>query len=282
MSNRTIVSATKKYSLARIITHSHGSSYEERNTLKRFVLLALHYLNRPFYYKNTDFPCMCSVKSGRWYYGERYVEKKHVHYVKNGIDLQRFRYDKNVRLKYRNLFGIDDELVLFHAGRLTSVKNQRFIIDILKRLLDERVNSKLFIAGDGELREELEEYANQRGVINNVCLLGSRDDVVGLYQMADIFLLPSFHEGFPVTLVEAQATGLPCVVSTGVSDETNLTGYVRYVSLRDDISVWVRNVVDLIDETIDRSNVYKRLYKLRYDIEQVANDFMTYIGNSTL
>ena len=85
-----------------------------------------------------------------------------------------------------------------------------------------------------------------------------------------------------MTLVEAQATGLPCVVSTGVSDETNLTGYVRYVSLRDDISVWVRNVVDLIDETIDRSNVYKRLYKLRYDIEQVANDFMTYIGNSTL
>lgn len=277
MSNRTIISTTKKYSTAKIITHSHGSSFEEKNYIKRIVLLALHYLNRPYYLKNIDFPCMCSVKSGRWYYGEHYLRNKYVHNVKNGIEIQKYAFDESLREKYREEFGLTDEFVLFHAGRLTKVKNQKFIIHILKKLLEIHSNIKLFIAGEGEQRAELEEYACQLDISKNVFLLGSRNDVNGLYQMADIFILPSFHEGFPVTLVEAQAAGLPCVVSTSVSDETNISGLVKYISLKENIHVWKDTIIQFKEMNINRNLVCRKLVEQRFNITQVANDFESFI-----
>lgn len=280
MANRTIISVVRKYSTAKIITHSHGSSFEETNSIKRFVLLALHRLNKCYYLGNVDYPCMCSVKSGKWFYGDRFLNSHEVHYVKNGVDVSKFKYNAQVREEYREKLGIADEFLLFHAGRLTEVKNQRKILSIVADALAEGMNVKLIIAGDGELRNELEEYANELGIYTNVMFLGNRSDVANLYQAADVMLLPSFHEGFPVTLVEAQTSGLPCLVSDRVSSETNLIGLVHFFSIDDsDNSTWISALRDIQTTNNNRGIAYKKVSEAGYSIDRVCRDFIDFLKN---
>ena len=279
MANRTIISVVRKYSTAKIITHSHGSSFEETNKIKRFVLLALHRLNKCYYLRNVDYPCMCSVKSGKWFYGDRYLNSHNVHYVKNGVDVSKYKFNAQVREEYREMFGITDEFLLFHAGRLTEVKNQRKILSIVADALDGGMNVKLIIAGEGELRQDLEEYANELGIHDRVMFLGNRNDVSNLYQAADVMLLPSFHEGFPVTLAEAQTSGLPCLVSDRVSSETNLIGLVKFLSIDDsDNRVWMAALRDMQTSNNDRGKVYKKVSEAGYSIESVCSEFIDFLS----
>lgn len=279
MANRTIISVVRKYSTAKIITHSHGSSFEESNQLKRFVLLSLHRMNKRYYLKNVNFPCMCSVKSGKWFYGDRYLNHHEVHYVKNGVDVLKYKFNPLVRKEYREKLGITDEFLLFHAGRLTEVKNQRKILSIVADALGGGMNVTLIIAGDGEFRQDLEEYANELGIQNKVMFLGNRSDVANLYQAADVMLLPSFHEGFPVTLAEAQTSGLPCLVSDRVSAETNIIGLVKFISIDDsNNSAWISALKALQTEKNDRSQAARKVSEAGYSIERVCEDFISFLG----
>lgn len=279
MSNKTILSVTKKFSNAKIITHSHGSSFEEGNRIKRFILLAMHKWNRPYYKANVDFPCMCSRKSGLWFYGEEYMEAHHVHYVKNGVDVSKYRFDKTIREKYRAELGLTDEFALFHAGRLTEVKNQRRILSIFADIVKQGVKAKLFIAGEGELKDELENQAHSLHIDDKVSFLGKRNDVNCLYQAMDVMLLPSFHEGFPVTLTEAQASGLPCLVSDRVSDETNIIGLVQYLSIDSaDNKDWVNALIQLLEQrNVDRSRYEADFCRAGYDLNTVCDEYLNFI-----
>lgn len=282
MANRTIISVTKKYSTAKIITHSHGSSFEEANKLKRSVLLVLHKLNRSYYKKNVDFPCMCSKKSGKWFYGENYMQTHYVHFVKNGVDVDKFRFDQNIRNKYRAELGLTNEFALFHAGRLTEVKNQRRILSIFADLLKQGIKAKLFIAGEGELKDELVNQTHYLHIEDKVIFLGKRNDVNNLYQAMDVMLLPSFHEGFPVTLTEAQSSGLPCIVSDRVSKETNIIGLIQFYSIDTDTNnEWVNALIELSkDHKVDRNKYAQEFSSSNYDIASVCSDFLNYITSN--
>ena len=279
MANRTIITITKKYSKARIITHSHGSSFEGKNKLKRLILLTLHKINRRCYYKNVDYPCMCSRKSGIWFYGLEYVMNNEVHYVKNGIDTEKYKYDESTRQIYRNQLGVKDKFVLFHAGRLTVVKNQQMILRIFADFHKSVNESILLIAGDGELRKELEQYSKDLGIIEQVRFLGNRDDIDKLYQAADVMMLPSFHEGFPVTLTEAQTSGLPCLVSDKVSDETNITGKVEFLSIERGDCEWV-NALQKIKANPDfnRKDAVLKVRQEGFDVKTVCKEFINFLN----
>lgn len=279
MSNRTIISVTNKYSKAQIIAHSHGSSFEEGNILKRFVLLTMHKINRLYYKANVDFPCMCSEKSGLWFYGINYMQTHYVHHVKNGVDINLYRFNETIREKYRNELGLSDDFAIFHAGRLTEVKNQRRILSIFADFISTGVKAQLFIAGDGELLEELETHAKMLHIDNIVHFLGERNDVNNLYQAMDVLLLPSYHEGFPVTLTEAQASGLPCLVSDRVSEETNIVGLVKYLSIDSDSNEkWIAALKEIINNRCtDRNEYVSSFCDKGYDIHSVCHDFLHYI-----
>lgn len=280
MSNKTIVKVTKEYSDAKIIAHSHGSSFEENNIIKKNILLFLHNLNRAYYHKNVEYPCMCSYKSGMWFYGEKYMKANNVHYVKNGIDVERFRFQQSIRGEYRNALQLkDDELALFHVGRLTEVKNQKMILDVFKELASTGFKAKLFIAGEGELRNDLETQAKQLGIFNLVTFLGARSDVDKLYQAMDVLLLPSFHEGFPLTLVEAQSSGLYCLVSDAVSNETNIVDLVQFLPITTgSISSWVNAIVKLSSTLkYERSHYADLMIEAGFDMSKVCDNFLNFI-----
>lgn len=280
MSNKTILSVTKKYSNAKIITHSHGSSFEENNLIKKWILLFLHKLNRHYYLKTIDYPCMCSIKSGEWYYGKKYLEKNNVHYVKNGIDTEKFKFNQSIRDEYRKALGIKDELALFHVGRLTAVKNQHLLLAMVPKLLESGIKVRLYIAGEGELKTSLFSYAKELNISQYVSFLGNRKDVDKLYQAADILLLPSFHEGFPLTLVEAQTSGLNCLVSEHVSKETSIVGIVSFLPIgQDSIDKWVSAILlSQHSETVDRSQYANLMRNEGFDINIVSEEFVKFIG----
>ena len=237
MSNVDFFVISKKYSKAKTIAHSHGSSFEEKNIFRRIILLGLHYYNRNKFLTLTDIPCMCSRKSGFWFYGKKYIKNYEVHVINNGIDASKYKFDKDTRRLYREELGIEDTThAVFHAGRLTYVKNQKFLLDIISVIVKYGCKAKLIIAGDGPLKKELLEYAKIRGVFEHVIFLGNRTDIAQLYQAADCFVLPSFHEGFPVTLIEAQASGLPCFVSCNVTPEVDVSGLVTFLDIKSMLS----------------------------------------------
>lgn len=282
MANRSIISVTKNHSKAKIITHSHGTSYEEKNLLKRWLLLFLHYLNRPYYLSHIDYPCMCSVKSGRWFYGADYLNKKAVHFVKNGVVADRFLFNKAFRKEYRNKLDVkDDEIMLFHVGRLTLVKNQSMLLDIISILSESGTKIKLFIAGEGELKADLQKKVELKGIGKSVIFLGKRDDVNKLYSAADIMLLPSLHEGFPLTIVEAQMSGLPSIVSDRVSDETDFTGCVDYLPIeKGNEEQWAEAIKRLGRVKIEqRLNCSKKMIKSGFNIDDVCKQFVEFINS---
>ena len=272
MSNATIVSVVKKYSNAKIVAHSHGSSFEEKSVIKRWILLGMHYWNRRKYHKLVDVPCCCSFKSAEWFYGKRFTLKNDIYFIKNGVDYERYRFNPLTRAEYRKRLNIDDDaLVLFHAGRLTQVKNQRKLLDILQALVSQGKKALLLIAGVGELYEELVAYATEIGISDSVRFLGMRNDVGCLMSAADVFLLSSFHEGFPVTIVEAQSAGLPCLVSANLSREVDITKSVKFVSIESDAEAWCKEIE--IFDTEKRKSISALVKQSGYDIADVANDF---------
>lgn len=272
MSNVTIVSVVKRYSDAKIITHSHGSSFEEKNIIKRWILLGMHYWNRRIYHKLIDIPCCCSLKSADWFCGKSYTKAHDVYFIKNGVDYKSYKFNPHMRVDYRKQLNIDrDTLVLFHAGRLTQVKNQCKILEILQSLVSHGKKTLLLIAGVGELHDELVAYAAKLGISDKVRFLGMRNDVNHLMQAADAFLLPSFHEGFPVTIVEAQSAGLPCFVSENLSHEVDITNSVKFVSIESDAEIWCKEI-ELFDNE-KREHISALVKQHGYDIVDVVNDF---------
>ena len=276
MANRSIISVVRKYSNAKIITHSHGTSFEEGSAIKSVILKILHYVNRPFYLENTDFPCCCSLKSAEWYYGKNFCKKQKVFVVNNGVDVERFQFNKTTRDTLRAELAAGDSFVLFHAGRLTHVKNQTKILEITKSLINSGKNVKLWIAGVGELEEHLKQYASELGISSMVSFLGFRNDVSSLCQAADAFLLPSFHEGLPVTIIEAQATGLSCFVSDRVTREADVSGLVDFIPIEKSSDEWAGEINNF-KYMSDREAATSLIKSKRFDLDSVAEDFFKFI-----
>lgn len=209
------------------ICHNHSTAHwgEGKKTLLKYIL-------RPFNKVFATDYFACGEQAGRWMYGSRCFAKGKVYVMPNAIETERFAYDPEARARLRDELGIpQDAFVVGHVGRFTYAKNQSFLIEAFSRLYKILPNSCLLLIGEGELEEKLQQQAQRFGLSAVTIFAGLRDDVNKLYSTMDVFCLPSFYEGLPVVLVEAQANQLPCVVSMQVSPEVDTLYNVEKVSL---------------------------------------------------
>ncbi|RYN12183.1 glycosyl transferases group 1,glycosyl transferase group 1 [Bifidobacterium animalis subsp. animalis] len=180
----------------------------------------------------------CSVSAARWLYGNKIVDENKFTIIPNAIDSKKYRYSKDVRDKIREELGIgDDTLLLGTVGRLSAEKNQEFLFDVLKELLDAGHNAKLLLVGDGPERTPLEEAAETLGIQDQVIFTGSVPNVPDYLQAMDVFMFPSFNEGLGMALIEAQAGGLPSIASNTVPRAANISGTVEYLPI-DNAHTW--------------------------------------------
>ncbi|MFR1836643.1 MAG: glycosyltransferase family 1 protein [Turicibacter sanguinis] len=202
----------------------------------------------------------CSKRAGEWLFGKKY--NKEVKILNNAVDTNRFKYDQSIRKQYRNELGIANKIVIGHVGRFNPQKNHRFLIDIFKEVNQKNPDTVLLLIGDGYLKLQIEEKVRQFNLSNSVIFLGLRDDIPELMQAMDLFLFPSLFEGLPVVLVEAQASGLRCITSTGVTEEANITKKVEFLELSEGSLKWAEII---LNGNFNREDNQEFLIKKGYD-----------------
>ena len=190
--------------------------------------------------------------------------------MNNAINASQYAFDAARREKVRLSLGLKCELVIGHVGRFDQQKNHKFIIDIFHQVHKQESNSKLLLIGNdsGKIAEEIHCKVKDLGLDEAVNFLGVRSDVADLMQAMDVFLFPSLFEGLSVASVEAQASGLPTLISDGVPIECKITDLVEVLPLSENATVWANKLLEL--RMNDRKNYYKQIKAAGFDIEENA------------
>ncbi len=223
----------------------------------------LHKLNSLKLKKLPIIPLSCGKMAGEWMFG-----KKEFKVIPNAIDLEKFKFNQEDRVNTRKSLEVDDDVLLLgFVGRLSVQKNPCYLIDILAEILQTKSNARLLIVGVGLLENQVKEYAQSKDVADKVIFVGSHEDVGAFYSAMDVFLLPSLFEGLPVAAIEAQANGLPCVVSDMITDEVELSDLISRCSL--DMS-WVETIIQKSQIKNNREIYFDILAKSEYSIEKSA------------
>lgn len=185
---------------------------------------------------------MCGEESGKWLYGEK--NKTRFIMLNNAIDAAVYSFDASKREEMRRQLDLTDELVVGHVGRFNPQKNHAFLLDIFAALLKKEPSAVLLLVGGGEGMPKIQAKAQELGIAEHVRFLGVRSDVADLMQAMDVFVFPSLYEGLPVTMVEAQASGLPCIISDKVPPECILTeGLVNIMPLSASPEAWAEKIL---------------------------------------
>lgn len=185
----------------------------------------------------------CSKNAGQWLFGKKLSKYGNITVLNNAVNVKEFMYDDAARFSLRSMWGAQNKLVIGHIGRFNKQKNHSLLIDIFNAVHKKYPNSLLVMVGEGDLRPTIERKVNDLGLISAVKFLGVRDDIPKLMQSMDVFLFPSLFEGLPVVMVEAQAAGLRCVVSDSITRESDVTGRVEFLSIKDSPDIWADKIL---------------------------------------
>jgi len=265
----------KFYRYPIIISHAHMA---KGNRTRKSIKYYLHCFNRIYVAYASNYLFACSKSAGEWIFGSKIVKKGKVKVIPNSIYVERYKYQKNIRDQIRMELGLNkQQFVIGNVSRFAYVKNHDFLLDIFNEIIKMNNNALLLLVGDGELRNKIEEKISKLGLSKYVKLLGVRSDVNKLLQAMDVFVLPSYYEGLPVTLIEAQASGLKCFVSKDVvTTDANITGLIDFIELSKSSKYWAELIIKYVDgyERKDTSEIIK---EAGYDIIEMAKNFQDFI-----
>lgn len=236
----------------RIVVHSHNGSTDK---------VKLHKLCKPFLNLMASARVACSrVAAEHMFCGKG----KQCLVIPNAIDGAAHRFDPQLREEKRAQLQLGQRPAICHVGRLSLQKNPLGLLDIFEALLEECPQAVLLSVGDGEMAEQFHGRIAEKGLGESVKCLGVRNDVSQILQAADVFLLPSLYEGLPISLLEAQASGLPCVVSDAVSAESAITDRVSFVSLEAEPRIWAQKLVAALQ--LPRQDCYHQILEAGFDL----------------
>lgn len=211
----------------------------------------------------------CGKDAAEWLFGKRLAKKAII--LPNAIDIQQYVFSPSIRQEIRSQLGVSDNYTLVcHVGSFVKPKNHRQIVEIFNAYHKVQPNSKLMLIGEGPLKKEIQRQVSRLDFSDSVFFMGLREDVNQLLMAADLFLFPSIHEGLPVSLVEAQCSGLPCIISDGVPQEVCITDLVTRLSIYNKIEKWSEAICRQSAIHNDRSVYANQIAEAGYNINQNA------------
>ena len=240
------------------IAHAHNSNQTKdlKYPLKLFYKRNIK--------KNANYLFACGDEAGKWMFNTDNFKV-----LNNAIDAKDYAFNMNIRNDKRKEFGIsDDSILVGHVGRFFPQKNHEFLIDIFNQFHKDYPNSYLMLVGEGELKTSIQDKVKILGLEDYVIFTGLRSDVNELLQAMDVFLFPSLYEGLPVSIIEAQASGLPCLISDKVPIECKKTDLVYQLNLEDSVNIWSDKVYEL--SLITRRDTYEEIKESGFDIVENA------------
>ena len=165
--------------------------------------------------------------------------------INNGIDINKFKFNEKSRKKIRSELGLENQFCVIHVGAFREQKNHLFLLEVFKHIVEMKPNSTLLLVGSGKLLPEIETKIEELGIRKNVILLGNRSDISDLLSASDAFLFPSLYEGFPNAVLEAQTSGLPCLISDSITKEVLINFNCLSLSLDKEPSEWANKLLSL-------------------------------------
>lgn len=219
------------------ILHNHTTDTIEegfRTIIKRML--------RPFARAFANENWACSKLAGEWMYGKEAVKNNQVTIINNAIDLDKFVFEQEKRDVLRKELDLEGKFVVGHVGRFTKAKNHEFLIDVFVEVAKQKDNAVLVLIGNGLLLDVIQNKVNKLHLTDKVIFLGVRNDVANLYNVMDVFVLPSLYEGFGLVALEAQENGLPVIASTEVPTEVKVNEGVVFLDLNNSAQ-WVFEII---------------------------------------
>ena len=271
-----VMKAAKDMKIPVRISHAHS---DRRKTKTPFPRNLYNSWMRFLINRHTTQKVACSEGAGKYLYQKQYDEN--VYIMRNGVHTDHFKFDPQKRMKIKKEFGWENQKIVGHIGRLAEVKNQKRIIQVFANAYQKDPSLRLLIAGDGDLRETLQEQINSLGLSNVAVLAGTRTDIDSLLSAFDVYVMPSFYEGVSISLIEAQTSGVHCLVSSNAAaKETRITDCINVLELSDSDDVWAERMLQLANKAriVDSAEKVK---ENGYDIvEIVSNAVLLYGGEN--
>ena len=229
----------------------------------------------------TDYMFTCSRLAGISVFGLKAVEEGKTVFMPNAIDCKKFDYDPEVRSKIREELGISDKYVIGHVGRFHYAKNHEYLLRVFAALCEKgRKEYVLLLLGEGDKMEEMKHLARELKIEDRVYFAGNKSRVYDYYQAMDYFVYPSRYEGLPGTVLEAQVSGLRCLISDSICTEVSVTELVHTMGIEQEPEHWA----DYIEKTEDytRTSYLKEVSEAGFDVEAQAEKMMKFYETGKL
>lgn len=249
------------------VCHAHNAPNFKSETFKERLKDIMRWYFKHKIRKYTDHMFVCGIDAGKWLFGK--LNRRKFVMMNNAIDAEKFRWNKSGSSMIRKEMALEDKFVVVHVGRFNAQKNHSFLIDIFKLIHYHNPNAVLLLVGTGELEERTRIKVDSLDLTDCVRFMGVRDDVNEILLASDVFLFPSLYEGLPVTLVEAQASGIKCVISDTIPKDCRITKNIDIVKLDSTDGTWADAVLKY-DGGYDRKDTYDTIVKHRFDITENA------------
>jgi len=252
---------SKKSQIKKIILHNHNTSCDHPFIFGPKSVFTW-YMKR-----HADGLLACSKDAGKWLFKNNYL------ILNNAININKYMFNFNYRHEIRSKYSIDDSTyIIGQVGLFNKQKNQEFTLNVFQIYLKKNPNALLMFVGEGSNLDYIKNKVNELMLNDKVIFCGSRTDVFKYYSAMDLFILPSIFEGFGIVNVEAQASGLPCLVSDKVIREVKCSDKFNYESLEASFETWADGIENLKkDWGLDRSVDIERIRKAGFDITLQAS-----------
>lgn len=212
----------------------------------------------------------CSKQAGIDTFGQAVLESGRCAIINNGVDTEDLKNRARKRDSYREMLDLNDRTTFGHVGRFISVKNHEFLIRVFAEIVCKLPDAQLLLVGDGPMRPKIETMIKNLHLENNVHFTGVRDDVPELLSAMDVFLFPSKKEGLPVSVVEAQAIGLPVLLSDGVTEAAAILPTTSRIPLDKEARIWANRALAMLDKRLSPAQAQSILKTAGFDAIQNA------------
>ncbi len=256
--------AAKRAGVPVRVAHAHSALDTGSRLDKKLYETAM----RLMILKNATDLVACGEKAGIRLFGETaYREKGKL--ILNGVDVRAFGYDAEKRNEIRRQLGWEDAFLVGHVGHLAGVKNQSFLLELMPGILERRPNARLIMLGEGDDRPMLEDKIQDLGIDDKVLMPGNVTNVADYLSAMDVFVFPSLYEGMPLSVLEVQANGLPCVISTGVPKDVFLTDLIHPLDLKEDKQAWINKALSV--KRKDPQSYVTRMTEAGFDLSSAMD-----------
>lgn len=250
------------------IVHSHNTALRKSKT--RWLKLLLHHIGVSLYTNDATNLVACSRAAAKFMFKRKVIKQNIFQYIPNGIELCRFRFSEDKRKTVRAELGLTNSFVVGNIGRLCYQKNQMFLLSVLEKLCQKRLDAILLLVGNGPDISALKERSIQLRIQSRVLFYGTTQKSEDLYCAMDAFVFPSHFEGLGIVAIEAQCNGLPVLSGEKVPDETSITPYFYRVPLKMGADVWAKALLEM-GRPCNRLEGVTAIEEAGFSIQTVAN-----------